>query len=76
MQILYVSLTYDYKEWQEGLSQLPTFGTPAFNADMRLLDESLYDLSVTPVIYIVSPDNKVLYKDASLAEVRHLILTL
>lgn len=76
VQILYVSLTYDYKEWQEGLSQLPTFGTPAFNADMRLLDESLYDLSVTPVIYIVSPDNKVLYKDASLAEVRHFILTL
>lgn len=76
VQMLYVSLVYDRSEWEQGLSELPLFGTPAFNGDLRLLDESLYDISVTPVIYIISPDGKVLYREASLPEVRRFVSTL
>ena len=76
VQMLYVSLVYERSEWEQGLSELPLFGTPAFNGDLRLLDESLYDISVTPVIYIISPDGKVLYREASLPEVRRFVSTL
>lgn len=76
VQMLYVSLVYERSEWEQGLSELPIFGTPAFNGDLRLLDESLYDISVTPVIYIISPDGKVLYREASLPEVRRFVSTL
>lgn len=76
VQILYVSLVYDRKEWLEELPSLPSFGTPAFNADMRLLDESLYDLAITPTIYIISSDGKVLQRETTLSEVRQFVLTL
>ncbi len=75
-EILYVSLVYERSEWERGLADLPTFGTPAFNGDLRLLDESLYDLAVTPVIYVISPDGVVLQRDTSLAEVRRYVSTL
>ena len=76
VDILYVSLVYERGEWEQGLSDLPSFGTPAFNADLRLLEESLYDLAVTPVIYVISSDGIVLQRDASLAEIRHYVSTL
>lgn len=76
VDILYVSLVYERSEWEQGLSALPPFGTPAFNADLRLLEESLYDLAVTPVIYVISSDGVVLQREASLAEVRHYVSTL
>ena len=76
VDILYVSLVYERGEWEQGLSDLPPFGTPAFNADLRLLEESLYDLSVTPVIYVISSDGIVLQREASLAEVRRYVSTL
>lgn len=75
-EILYVSLVYERSEWERGLADLPTFGTPAFNGDLRLLEESLYDLSVTPVIYVISSDGVVLQREASLAEVRRYVSTL
>ena len=76
VDILYVSLVYERGEWEQGLSDLPSFGTPAFNADLRLLEESLYDLAVTPVIYVISSDGIVLQREASLAEVRRYVSTL
>lgn len=76
VDILYISLVYERSEWEQGLSALPPFGTPAFNADLRLLEESLYDLAVTPVIYVISSDGVVLQREASLAEVRHYVSTL
>ena len=75
-EILYVSLVYERSEWERGLADLPRFGTPAFNGDLRLLEESLYDLAVTPVIYVISSDGIVLQRDASLAEVRRYVSTL
>ena len=75
-EILYVSLVYERSEWEKGLADLPPFGTPAFNGDLRLLEESLYDLAVTPVIYVISSDGIVLQRDSSLAEVRRYVSTL
>lgn len=75
-EILYVSLVYERSEWEKGLADLPPFGTPAFNGDLRLLEESLYDLAVTPVIYVISSDGIVLQRDTSLAEVRRYVSTL
>ena len=75
-KILYVSLVYERSEWEKGLADLPPFGTPAFNGDLRLLEESLYDLAVTPVIYVISSDGIVLQRDSSLADVRRYVSTL
>ena len=75
-EILYVSLVYERSEWEKGLADLPPFGTPAFNGDLRLLEESLYDLAVTPVIYVISSDGIVLQRDSSLADVRRYVSTL
>ena len=75
-EILYVSLVYERSEWEKGLADLPPFGTPAFNGDLRLLEESLYDLAVTPVIYVISFDGIVLQRDSSLADVRRYVSTL
>ena len=75
-EILYVSLVYERSEWKKGLADLPPCGTPAFNGDLRLLEESLYDLAVTPVIYVISSDGIVLQRDTSLAEVRRYVSTL
>lgn len=75
-EILYVSLVYERSEWEKGLADLPPFGTHAFNGDLRLLEESLYDLAVTPVIYVISSDGIVLQRDSSLADVRRYVSTL
>lgn len=76
LQLLYVTLVYDRDEWEQELDRLPDFGTPAFNADMELINKSLYDLSVTPVCYIISPDGTVLKKEASLRDMRQYLSTL
>lgn len=53
-------------EWRDNLSKMPAKWVNAYDKDMQITKEQLYDIKAIPTIYLLDKDKKVILKDTSI----------
>lgn len=61
----------DLQEWKNHLPQLPSNWLNAYDKDMVITKEKLYDLRFIPTIYLLDKNKKVILKDTSVGSVEN-----
>ncbi len=61
----------DLQEWKNHLPQLPANWLNAYDKDMTITKEKLYDLRFMPTIYLLNKNKKVILKDTSVESVEN-----
>ena len=61
----------DLQEWKSHLPQLPSNWLNAYDTDMVITKEKLYDLRFIPTIYLLDKNKKVILKDTSVGSVEN-----
>ncbi len=69
LTILTVYPGTDKQLWRDHLSGMPSGWLHAYDKDMRVQQQRLYDLKAMPAIYLLDTDKRVLLKDASVEEI-------
>lgn len=69
IQILAVYPDEEVEAWRKHISQMPAHWINAYDADLSIQNDELYDLRAMPTLYLLDKDKKVILKDARENEV-------
>lgn len=61
---LCVYVDQDVETWRKSLSHLPSYAITGRDATGMVTDQSLYDLRVLPVLYLLDEHKRVIIRDA------------
>lgn len=73
---LCVYVEHDVETWRKSLSHLPSYAITGRDATGMVTDQSLYDLCVLPVLYLLDEHKRVIIRDAYPQEVESYFVAL
>ena len=75
LKVLVVYPDRDLQAWRDHLSDYPSSWINAYDKDMTITRERLYDLKAIPALYLLDREKRVMAKDCTDVEyVEHLIM--
>lgn len=69
LKLLAVCTQDDSPSWRRFVASSPALWTNGYDKDMQLIAESLYDLRVLPVLYLLDSNKEILLKDVPLLKI-------
>ena len=73
---LCVYVDQDVETWRKSLSHLPSYAITGRDATGMVTDQSLYDLRVLPVLYLLDEHKRVIIRDAYPQEIESYFVAL
>lgn len=64
----------DTTAWRTGLANLPTAWINCYNPASAILSDELYELKITPALYLLDSQKKVLVREGSLSEIEQALI--
>ena len=76
LQLLSIYPYADVAAWRTALPSLPANWINSYNPESTILSEELYELKITPALYLLDSQKRVLVREGSLQEIeQHLLST-
>ena len=75
LQLLTIYPYADTTAWRAGLINLPTAWINSYNPASTILSDELYELKITPALYLLDSQKRVLVREGSLQEIEQLLLS-
>lgn len=74
LQLLTIYPYADTTAWRAGLADLPTTWINSYNPESAILSDELYELKITPALYLLDSQKKVLVREGSLSEIEQALI--
>ena len=74
LQILTVYPYADTTAWRSGLNSLSTKWINSFNPGSTILSDELYELKITPALYLLDSEKQVVVREGSLSEIEQALI--
>ena len=75
LRILTIYPYADVEAWRSGLSTLSAQWINSYNPESLILSDELYELKITPTLYLLDSHKQVLVREGSLQEIERLLLS-
>ena len=74
LQLLTIYPYADTTAWRTTLANLPTAWINSYNPESTILSDELYELKITPALYLLDSQKKVLVREGSLSEIEQALI--
>ena len=74
LQLLTIYPYADTTAWRTGLADLPSKWINSYNPESAILSDELYELKITPALYLLDSQKKVLVREGNLSEIEQALI--
>lgn len=74
LQLLTIYPYADTTAWRTGVANLPTAWINSYNPASTILSDELYELKITPALYLLDREKRVLVREGSLPEIEQALI--
>ena len=74
LQLLTIYPYADTTAWRTGVANLPTAWINSYNPASTILSDELYELKITPALYLLDQEKRVLVREGSLPEIEQALI--